>query len=248
MTNPPAPSPAGWYPAPDGSSATWWWDGAQWTPPHPQPSQPPATTNAIAKLATATQLLLIVCGVLSIATIGIEMFGITAITGYLNGNDSAVDSLSGYDQMTSVATILSVIARLTTAVVWVLWQYRVAKQVSGRTRRSPGWHVGSWFVPAISLWFPYQNISDIWRAVGRSRPSWQILWWLCWLVSNVFVQISTRLSTTAETLEQFRVAMWMNLAGEILLLVAAGLAWLIVRGITQGLLERTSVPLGSLAA
>lgn len=27
--------PAGWYPAPDGSGTTWWWDGAAWVPPTP---------------------------------------------------------------------------------------------------------------------------------------------------------------------------------------------------------------------
>jgi hypothetical protein len=246
MTNTPTPPPAGWYPAPDGSSATWWWDGARWTQPHHQPSQQPATTNAIAKLAMATQVLLIVCGVMSVATIGIETFGISAVTGYLNGHNSAIDMIEMYDQSTFVVTILSALSLVATGVLWVIWQYRAAKQVTGRTRRSAGWHAGSWFVPIISLWFPYQNISDLWRAVGRTRPSWQIIWWLLWVVSNVFIQQSSRIYTTAEDLEQFRVAMWMSIAGEILLLAAAPLAWLITRGITQGILQRSSVPVHSL--
>ena len=245
MTNTPTPPPAGWYPAPDGSSATWWWDGARWTQPHRQPGQQPATTNAIAKLATATQVLLIVCGVMSVATIGIETFGISAVTGYLNGDNSAIDMISMYDQSTVVVTILASVSLVATGVLWVIWQYRAAKQVTGRTRRSAGWHAGSWFVPIISLWFPYQNISDLWRAVGRTRPSWQIIWWLLWVVSNVFIQLSSRIYTTAEDLEQFRVAMWMSIAGEILLLAAAPLAWLIIRGITQGILQRSAVSVHS---
>jgi hypothetical protein len=246
MTNTPTPPPAGWYPAPDGSSATWWWDGARWTQPHHQPSQQPATTNGIAKLAIATQVLLIVCGVMSIATIGIETFGISAVTGFLNGHDSAIDMINMYDQSTVVVSILSSLLLVAAGVLWVIWQYRAAKQVTGRTRRSAGWHAGSWFVPIISFWFPYQNISDLWRAVGRTRPSWQIIWWLLWVVSNVFIQLSGRIYATAGDLEQFRIAMWMSIVGEILLLAAAPFAWLIIRGITQGILRRSSVPVPSL--
>lgn len=248
MTGTPVPPPAGWYPAPDGSSTTWWWDGARWVRPEQESSQPLAPSKGIVKLAVATQWLLIVCGVLSVATIGIEAFGISAVTGFLNGNQSAVDLLNGYDQMTAVVSVLGSAFLVVTGVLWVIWQYRVAKQVSGQTRRSPGWHVGSWFVPIINLWFPYQNISDLLRAVGRTRPSWQILWWLLWVVSNWLIQVSSRIYITAADLEQFRVAMWMSLAGEILLLAAAPLAWLTIHRITQGALQSSPAQSQSLAA
>ncbi|MFE6256289.1 DUF4328 domain-containing protein [Agromyces sp. NPDC057865] len=251
MTNTPTPPPAGWYPAPDGSSGTWWWDGAGWTQPDQQPSPQFAATTAsrgIAGLATATQVLLIVCAVMSVATIGIETFGIGAVTGYLNGDDSAIDMINAYDQTAFVVSILSVVSFVSAGVLWATWQYRVAKQVTGQTRRSAGWHAGSWFVPIISLWFPYQNVSDLWRAARRTPPSWQIAWWLLMVVSNVVTQISGRIYTAAEDLEQFRLAMWVSLAGELLLLAAAPLAWLVVRGITQGILQRPAVPEHSLVA
>ena len=177
---------------------------------------------------------------------GAPPFGISAATGFLNGDNGALGMLDVYDQSTSVVSILSSLSLLATGVLWVIWQYRAAKQVAGRTRRSAGWHAGSWFVPIISLWFPYQNISDLWRAVGRTRPTWQIIWWLLYVVSNVFIGQSTRLYLAAEDLEQFRVAMWLSIAGEILLLAAAPLAWLIIRRITQGILQRSSVPVHSL--
>lgn len=238
MTVNPTSPPPGWYPAPDQSSGTWWWDGTRWTPPVEQGPQRPAMTNGLAKLAVATQALLGVSAAMSLATIGIESFGINAVTTYLEGDESSVRLLDAYDAISPVVSILSLIALLATAVVWVLWQYRVAKQFPGQTRRTPGWHVGSWFVPVVSAWFPYQNISDLWRAGGRTRPGWQIVWWLCWLVSGSLLQASSRLLMSAETLDQFRVAMSVSLAGEIFLLAAAPLAWLIVRGITKGITQR----------
>jgi hypothetical protein len=42
--------------------------------------------------------------------------------------------------------------------------------------------------------------------------------------------------------------MWLSIAGEILVLAAAPLAWLVIRGLTQGILQRPSVPEHSLVA
>lgn len=231
---------AGWYPAPDGSSASWWWDGARWTPPGQKFGGQAATTTSLAELAVATQALLIVCIVMSVVTVGVETFGLSSMTVYLNGYDSAMGLLELYDWMTVAATLVWSIAFLATAVLWLLWQFRAAKQFSGETRRSPGWHVGSWMVPIISWWFPYQDISDLWRAVGRSRPGWQILWWLCWLVGSVALQISGSMYTSAQDLERLRIALSVTIAGHGLLMVAASLAWLIVRGITHGAIRRLS--------
>lgn len=241
MTDTPTPTPAGWYPAPDGSPAKWWWDGTQWV--QPQSTGPdPTATSAIARLATATQVLLIVYGVVTVATVGVETFGISASTSFLDGNDADIAPLELYDQLTAVVSILSSAAAIATGVLWAIWQYRVAKQVVGLTRRTPGWHAGSWFIPVVSLWFPYENISDLWRAIGRTRPSWQIVWWLLWIASNGVVQASSRLYLAAEDLEGIRVAMWLSLAGAILVLAAAPFALLILRGITRGITERSSAP------
>ncbi|WP_169053943.1 DUF4328 domain-containing protein [Agromyces sp. H66] len=189
-------------------------------------------------MASATQVLLIVCSGLSLVTIGIELFGIGAVSGYLAGDGAAIGSIEAYDQSTALVSVLSSIAFIVTGVLWAIWQYRAAKQVVGRTRRSPGRHASSWFIPIVSFWFPYQNVSDLWRAIGLSRPSWQIVWWLLFLGSNFVIGISSRVYLAAETLEQFRNAMWMSLAGEVLLLAAAPFAWMVVRGITRGILDR----------
>ncbi|GAA1960681.1 DUF4328 domain-containing protein [Agromyces allii] len=243
MTNTPTLSPAGWYPAPDGSATTWWWDGATWSQQRPTP--PPVSSPAIAKLALTTQVLLIVCGVLAVATIGLEAFGINAVANFLNGSDTTTDALDIYDRSTSVVSIATTIAIIATGILWAIWQYRAARHLAGLTRRSAGWHAGSWFVPIVSFWFPYQNISDLWRAMGRTRPSWQIAWWVLFIGSNILVGQSTRLYLAAQDLEQFRVAMWVNLVGEILAVAAVPLACLIVRGITQGLMLRPTDPVPS---
>lgn len=201
-------------------------------------AQPAVAPQALAKMASATQALLVVCGALSVVTIATELFGIGAVSAYLAGDEAAIGSIEAYDRATALVSILGSIAVIVTGVFWAIWQYRAAKRVVGRTRRSPGRHASSWFIPIVSFWFPYQNISDLWRAVGLTRPSWQIVWWLLFVGSNFVVWVSSRVYVSAETLVQFRNAMWTSLFGEVLLLAAAPLAWMVVRGITRGILDR----------
>ncbi|WP_282848755.1 hypothetical protein [Microbacterium oxydans] len=85
--------PPGWHPAPDGTEATWWWTGASRLPPRSER----AVLRTITKLATATQVMVIVCGVLALVLVGVEAMGITALTSYLDGNTSAVETLHLYD-------------------------------------------------------------------------------------------------------------------------------------------------------
>ena len=164
LSDVPASSSAGWRPAPDGS--------AERSLNNAQAAQ---EASAIAKLSTATRVLLIIYMATSLAKIGVEAFGIIASDGFLNGG-MPIEMLDVYDQSSSLVGGLSTLCLTASFVLWLIWQYRVAKRLAGRTRRSPGWHVGSWFVPIISLWYPYQNISDLWRAIGRTPPPWQIVW------------------------------------------------------------------------
>ncbi|QAY73068.1 DUF4328 domain-containing protein [Agromyces protaetiae] len=243
MTETPTQPPAGWYPAPHGSQESWWWDGAKWVPPHALlPGASATKAGAIAKLAVATQVLLIVCGVVAVANLATEAFGIAAVTSFLEGKSAALDLIGVYDQASLIVLIVSAVSVIAAGIVWAIWQYQVAKQVVGRTRRSPGWHAGAWFVPVVNLWFPYQNISDLWKALGRVQPPSLVAWWLLWLVSNFVMQISNRIALNAVDLEQLRAAMIVTIVGEALVAGAAALACMVVRGITQGVREQASAP------
>lgn len=194
-------------------------------------------TGSIARLAAVTQWFLVGCIGTYIAATGVEIFGIVTLTNYIDGDDSALDLLDTYDQLSLVVSALSLLPLVGAVVTWVIWQYRVAKRVSGQTRRSPGWHAGSWFIPVVSLWYPYQNISDLWRATGSHRPPWQVTWWTLGIASNCFALIGSAMYAVAEYAETLRESMWLNIASTALLLVAAPLAILLVRGITRGVLR-----------
>lgn len=256
MTTTPTPPAAGWYPAPDGSPDPWWWDGAQWaaprTPPEAQAHYPAQWTvvRAPVSLARATEALLIACGVLSILTIGVDLFGIVAAESLIGGNGAAYDLILTFDTMSPLIAILSLLVLIATATLWAIWQYHAAKAVAGETRRTPGWHAGSWFIPFVTYWFPYQNVSDLSRAVRGSRPRWLPAWWSLWIGSAIGFSVASGLTTYGgQTLEMLTAGLWVDLAAEALRLAAAPLALLVVRTITQGLEARAAgIPNRPLAA
>ena len=127
--------------------------------------------------------------------------------------------------------------------LWLIWQYQLARSSRidpSYLARSPGWHIGSWFIPVISLWFPYQNVKDLARGVmspvdaygagewdggaGRGIAT-RLLpwWWFAW----VTVSILERLASFSKTYGILDVIV------QVLDLLAAVLAALVVRAITK---------------
>lgn len=78
---------------------------------------------------------------------------------------------------------------------------------------TPGWSVGWYFIPVLSLWKPYQAMKEIWQA-SHSPQNWNaqtvapILqwWWAFWIISNLSSNASFRLTLKAKELEEALVA------------------------------------------
>lgn len=71
-------------------------------------------------------------------------------------------------------------------IVSLIWQHRAA--AAGRalgipSDYSPAWGVGSWFVPVVNYWFPYQAIRDCLPA-GDPHRRVVLWWWLAWIVGG----------------------------------------------------------------
>jgi hypothetical protein len=83
----------------------------------------------------------------------------------------------------NVASLISTAA----LIVLAIWTYKstTAMKVFGhRTTHSPGWAAVGWFVPVVSLWFPYQAVRDLVPVhhPARRRVGW---WWACWLIGPI---------------------------------------------------------------
>lgn len=157
---------------------------------------------------------------------------------------------------------------LVTAIIWIIWfraAYRNLQTFGVRFLRfKPGWAVGGWFVPILSLIRPKEIANDIWRASdpsltaaqervpsGGHIPMWMNLWWATFILSGITFRVSS--TSTPNEIDDF-----IGLARKILFAdlfhgISAVLALFVVLGITTRQTERhqttpTTAPLPDLSA
>lgn len=119
-------------------------------------------------------------------------------------------------------------ALLACAVSFCIWTYgaaRNARAFGAGLGETPGWAVGSYFIPILNLWKPYQILASIWRGSdprGGSRepellsggappPWWFLTWWITWLASRLGAFWASKLLQSANNPDE----------------IANGLHWLI---------------------
>ena len=159
------------------------------------------------------------------------------------------EALANDDRQATIGWIyfsLSVI----TVILFLMWIHRAHRNLPslGNTnlKYSPGWAVGWFFVPILSLWKPYQVTTEIWKASDptidiNGSTAWEkssasslvSSWWFLFIVSAVIGNIVLRLFLQAETpSEILTVSRWSFIVG-IIDIVIAILTILIVRNIDQ---------------
>gem|GEM_PF-413908 len=99
-----------------------------------------------------------------------------------------------FDRRERFLSVMELFLFAVTSVLALKWIHRAnfnARQLGAEGMRfTPGWAVGSYFIPIVNLWKPYQAMKEIWKA-SSSPSNWQGapsgallgIWWFLWLLS-----------------------------------------------------------------
>jgi hypothetical protein len=105
---------------------------------------------------------------------------------------------------------------LAAGIAWLIWVHQAHKNLPGLGAQglyfSPGWAVGSYFIPIIALFWPYQAAQEAYRASDPDawvedgyawrdvRGSYLIgFWWFFWLVGMVVLaQVAAQMDTSMD--------------------------------------------------
>ena len=96
---------------------------------------------------------------------------------------------------------LGLVSFLVDAAFYVLvlvWQYNAAdtaRQLFLPARRSPGLGVGSWFIPVVNLWFPYQALRDCLPPGDPGRTAVGRMW--AFFISVLIMNLITAITALA---------------------------------------------------
>lgn len=161
---------------------------------------------------------------------------------HIQVNGYSQTELSDPEGLEACAALLYLGLFVATAVVFLVWFYRVAKNLralgADEPRFSPGWCVGYWFIPFANLFRPYQAAKDIW---ARSEPPGSegagaggaLLggWWAMWIISAIVGNLAARVSFRADEAQAVINTAWIMIVSDLLDAIAAVLAVLVIRGI-----------------
>lgn len=140
------------------------------------------------------------------------------------------------DSLTWPLAIVNLVAGLA-FLVWMWRAYTNATFFGGEAsqRRTQGWAVFGWIVPVVNFWFPYQMMSDIWRAsppvrVSRTAPIVGC-WWAAYLGTSLASVILAFYYREPDT-DDLDAVLILSIVGTVLSFVAGVLIIMIINRIT----------------
>jgi hypothetical protein len=108
----------------------------------------------------------------------------------------------------NVAHIIIIILSIVFFIMWFRRAYYNLHMLPWHNARyTEGWAAGSWFVPVINLWWPYQIMVDIWRGTQNAlkerlgEPQSAAIvgwWWALHLITSFYGNISARIYWNAD--------------------------------------------------
>mgnify|MGYP001207958483 CR=1 FL=1 len=167
----------------------------------------------------------------------------------IEGSSSEVDEMLSI-LMTTFFGFLQFIVLIITYVLFLMWIHRAYRNVmvlhNDELKYSPGWAVGSYFIPFVNLVLPFLVMREIWKGSSphgkiEDRLAWKkekgsallIFWWLFWLLSNHLSTFVFRLYWRADTPEEYITANWFSITSSIIEVILTLLVLFVVHTINR---------------
>ena len=172
--------------------------------------------------------------------------------------DEFVERAAPYLLMTTVQGAVT----LASAVVTIIWMYRIAKNHRTLHRGGtwgPGWAIGGWFLPPLLYVIPFLMFRELWKAsdpdvpIGgewRSRPVSPIvpLWFVLYsVIPLVLLVLQSRSgfnlgASERDLAQQLIDDQQATIVGAVVAVAGAGVFILLVRGLTSRHRQLTGEP------
>ncbi|MCP4441860.1 MAG: DUF4328 domain-containing protein [Aureispira sp.] len=157
------------------------------------------------------------------------------------GNADFADGQAN-DQRQMLVGVLSLIAYLINAVVFIMWLRRAYFNLHIHSpesaRFSEGWAAGAWFVPFLNFVRPVQIVNDLWDGIQNKLNTRFVetkglvaAWWTVWIIMSITSQVSFRSMNSATSLNDIFMACYLSFVHDAVMLLGAILAIVVINKI-----------------
>ena len=212
----------------------------------------------LSRLIVWIKYLLVVQVVIAVVSIGSNLMEYQLLTDFQNGvyfsQEMAVADAEANDIRQAVIAFSYLGVFIVSGILILKWIYRAnqnARQFGAKDMAfSPGWSIGFYFIPIVSLWKPYQAMKEIWQA-SQNPSNWPVekvssilgIWWFFWITNNIVGQAVFRMSRRAEEISEIMNVNLVSQASEVISIPLALVTWLLIKRVSAAQLatrERTS--------
>lgn len=209
------------------------------------PSQYPVPFNSAHTRAGVVKILLIVIVIVAGMSLIVDSFSL-AFPPLTEDQEFGDNPMGGVIVLVALLFgLLDLVVYVATIVFFCVWLYRAYANLRvfdswRRLDHSPGFAVGSFFIPIISLFVPYRAVREVWQKSGPRDeamfaepvpPASFPLWWLFWLLASFVRNISMRISFNDNVPQQ--TATLVSMIASVLFIIAAFLAYSVVSSIDK---------------
>jgi hypothetical protein len=159
-------------------------------------------------------------------------------------SDEAIAANDSREQLIGLVYLVAIIVSAVFFIQWFRRAYYNLQVRTGTCEHSDGWAAGSWFVPIISLYRPFQIMKEldnktsqmIAKLSGKEVATNGVvigLWWTLWIITNYLGNYVLKMAFKEETLENFISSTTVEMISSFLSVPLAILAYFVVHNYAQ---------------
>ncbi len=154
----------------------------------------------------------------------------------LSAEELNLKNAESVESLMVICGIAMAIVFLVTVVMFCVWTNRMMKNTwairGGNHLTTPGWAVGWYFIPFVSMWKPLGAVQQMRNAVYSGPSGFNLTpWWAFWLLSNILSSVSSKLPI--ETVEELLTSSFFDAATSPIDAISAIFALLMVKKLTN---------------
>jgi hypothetical protein len=169
--------------------------------------------------------------VLEIVSLISGYFQFNLLRGVSNGAEISMETAAANDKREQIIAIIYMIVFIFSAVTFIQWFRRAYFNLHQKVNylsQTEGWAAGSWFVPVLHLYRPYQIMKELYQKTKELlikkgmniNPNFStsalVWWWTLWILNNIIGQFVFRYSMKAESVDELTVSTFASMISNII--------------------------------